>query len=116
VVEGSSLLVSDIARIKESAWNLKMMALMIIRNFGNHSPNDTASHPSRPESSHITILVTTESFNTCEYVKNLILLESDFINWNIHLQNEYFPVRIFDNLKPTYCTSTSILFAITALI
>jgi len=78
VVEGSSLLVSDTTRIKESTWNLKMMALMILRNFGNHSPNDTASLPSRPESSHV--LETTESFNISEYVKYLILLGSDFIN------------------------------------
>jgi len=78
VVEGPSLLVSDTARIKESAWNLKMMTSVILRNFGNHSPNDTPSLPSRPESSHV--LETTESFNICEYVKYLILLGSDFVN------------------------------------
>ena len=80
MVEGSSLLVSDTARIKESIWNLKMMAIMTLRNFWNHSPNDIAPHPGRRESSHVTVLEMAERFNTCKYVKDLILLGSDFVN------------------------------------
>jgi hypothetical protein len=80
VVEGSSLLVYDTARIKQSTWNLENVGIMILRNSGNRSPNDKALHPGRLEASHVTVLETTESFNICEYAKNIILLESDFIN------------------------------------
>jgi hypothetical protein len=80
VDEGSCFLVSDTARIMQSAWNSKILALGSYKNYGNHSPNDTASHPSRTEPSHVIVLKTTESFNICEYVKNLVLLGSDFIN------------------------------------
>jgi len=56
------------------------MAIMTLRNFWNHSPSDIAPHPGRRESSHVTVLEMAERFNTWKYVKDLILLGSDFVN------------------------------------
>jgi hypothetical protein len=54
--------------------DLENEGIMILKNVGNHSPNDIASHTRRPEPSHVTVLETTEALVAVNMLKKLHLI------------------------------------------